>query len=86
MPNVKEMSQALPGRLIFAFSVETKGRENYYHVFYDPDADDINGTPQFPGAVYKLMEDQPRLIEPLVNVCEMAIQDLNKPFNEILKK
>lgn len=86
MPNAKEISQTIPGSVIFAFSVESNRGENIYHVFYDPKADDRNGIPQLPGAIYKLLNDQPGLIEPIVNVCEMAIQDLNKPFQEILKK
>ena len=77
----------IPGKIVFAFSfVEGKSGDRFYHVYYNEELDEHKGTYQICGAMYKMMKENPFLIEPMLHVTQLAAEELSEPFEEILKQ
>ena len=68
------------GKLIFAFSVDG----DTYHVFYDEDLAQGPGYNRVVGAIYKLMKENPDLIEDFLQAAVQASEELSLPFENIL--
>ena len=67
--------------LIFKFT-QTGNR---FEVYYDEEADTGPKYHKIVGAILKLMQENPGLIEEFAYVVNVAANELNKPFEDILK-
>ena len=70
----------LKGELIFAFSKEGED----YHVYYDEYLAQGPGFNRVVGAIFKLMEQYPELIEQVLQAAIKASENLSSPFDNIL--
>ena len=75
MPEIK-------GTIIFAFSQEGDS----FHVYYDEYLAQGPGFNRVAGAIFKLMQEYPELIEEILQAAVRASEDLSKPFNNILNE
>jgi len=70
------------GTIIFAFSVD----EEKYRVYYDEELAKGPGYNRVVGAIYKLMQENPELIEQFMQAAIKASEELSQPFNNILNE
>lgn len=70
------------GEIIFAFSVE--GEE--YHIYYDELLAEGQECNRVVGAIYKLMQEYPELIEQVLQAALKASEELSIPFKNILNE
>ena len=75
MPKIK-------GTIIFAFSQEGDN----FHVYYDEYMAQGPGFNRVAGAIYKLMQECPELIEEILQAAVKASEELSVPFNNILNE
>ena len=73
----------IDGTIIFAFSVDD---ENKYHVYYDGELAEAPGYNRVVGAVYRLMKENPHLIDQFIQVSTKAAEELCEPFNNLLNE
>lgn len=73
----------IDGTIIFAFSME-EGEK--YHVYYDGALAEASGYNRVVGAVYRLMKENPYLIEQFIQAGTKAAEELCEPFNKILNE
>ena len=72
----------IKGTIIFAFSVDGE----MYHVYYDEDLAQGPGYNRVVGAIYKLMRENPDLIEEFLQAAVKASEELTQPFDNILNE
>lgn len=71
------MPNPIPGKLIFAFSYENADNgERKYHIVYNQEEDLYQNRSQLAGAILKLMDENPFLIEDFVLVSNTAANEL----------
>lgn len=75
MPEIK-------GTIIFAFSQEGDD----FHIYYDEYRAQGPGFNRVVGAIFKLMQEYPELIEDVLQAALKASEELSKPFNNILNE
>jgi hypothetical protein len=77
----------IPGKLIFAFSYDEKGErgERRYHIIYNQSEDLYKDRSQLAGGLYKLMSENPWLIEEFILVSHVAADDLSKLIKDTYK-
>lgn len=72
----------LKGEIIFAFTHDEGG----YHVYYDEVLASGPGYNRVAGAIYKLMQEYPELIDQVLQMSIKASEELSQPFNDILNE
>lgn len=72
----------IEGNIIFAFSKDGDA----YHVYYDEDLAKGPGFNRVVGAIYRLMQQYPELVEEFLQASIKASENLSNPFNDILNE
>ena len=70
----------IDGTIIFSFSVDGEK----YHIYYNEDLAQGPGYNRVVGAIYKLMKENPDLIEEFLQAAVKASEELSLPFDNIL--
>lgn len=72
----------IDGTIIFAFSVDGEK----YRVYYNEELASGPGYNRVVGAIYKLMKENPDLIEDILQAAVKASEELTQPFDDILNE